>query len=177
MKRIFIILILSAAFLGACSKKSTVRTYGIDTIDNLRYNTIAYEVYGFSFSQAKLVGTNASSYDIIVDLYNDIIDVQPRPALQANNLKPSFFKIADYGTEDEAKTAFDNLKTVPQPQQWLDIADYIAANQIWIYRSDNEKYTKIRIVEVKNEKMEKYVDYAECKFQWVHQPDGSVNFP
>ena len=170
MKRLFIILTLAIVFMAACKKQFSVRTSGTDTIDNIKHLTTF--VYGFSFSQAKLVETGS---DIVLDLKKESATLIP--TLQANNRLPSFLKVGEYANEDEAKNAFDNLKTIPEPQQWLDMADPIAPNQVWIYRSNNEKYTKFRIVEVKIEKIELVVDYAECTFQWIHQPDGSVNFP
>jgi len=176
MKRLFIILISAIVFLSACNKEATVRTSGTDTIDNLRYQTISYHVYGFSFSQAKLVAT--PKHDIVIDLIH-AVGVPLRPALQANNFHSSFFKAGEYDTEDEAKEVFDNLKTITAMAAiaWSDMADPVAPNQIWLYRSNDEKFTKIRIVEVKNEKKEQFFDYAECTFQWVHQPDGSLTFP
>jgi len=178
MKRLFFILISTVVFLGACKKQPTVRTSGTDTIDNLRYQTISYHVYGFSFSQAKLIATNTTpAPDIIIDLvYKD--GTPPSPALQTNNLLASFLKIGEYDTEDEAKEVFDNLKTITAIAiSWSDMAEPVAPNQIWVYRSNDEKYTKIRIKEVKIDKLEEFVDYAECTFQWVHQPDGSLSFP
>ena len=161
--------------LVACKKDAAVRTSGTDTIDNIIHPSISYYAYGFSFSQAKLVATNSTPPPDITFLLNS----DDIPTLQTNNFHPSFLKIRDFASESEAKAAFDYLKTVQDSQQWLDIASHIAEiapNQVWVYRSDKEKYTKIRIVEI-NEKEEQEVAYVECKFQWVHQPDGSVNFP
>ena len=173
MKRLFVIILLSIiVLLPACKKEIKVRTYGTDTIDNRVFQDITYYVYGFSFSQAKLVATNAYPAPDIVLILNE----DDKLILQTNNFLPSFFKIGEYANEDEAKKTFDNLKTVPKPQQWLDMTEPIVSNQIWVYRSNNEKYTKFRIVETEN-KIEQGVSYYECKFQWVHQPDGSENFP
>ena len=181
MKRLFIILISAAVFLGACKKEATVRTSGTDTIDNVKYHAISYHVYGFSFSQAKLVATNATPPpDIMVNfVYSD--DAPPRPTLQTNNFHPSFYKLGEYDTEDEAKEAFDDFMKnsnimVELPGSFEDIADPIAPNQIWLYMN-NAKYTKIRIVEVIIDKLEGLVDYVECTFEWVHQPDGRLSFP
>jgi hypothetical protein len=176
MKRLLIILISTVAILSACKKEIKVRTSGTDTIDNIVYKNVTWFYYGFSFSQAKLVATESNPGPDIV-LFLDKDDTSSWLTLQANNLLPSFFKIGEYASEDEAKTAFDNLKTVPAPQQWLDMANPIIPNQVWIYRSDKERYTKFKIVETKNEMKEQIVPYGECTFQWVHQPDGSVNFP
>ena len=175
MKQQSIILISAIVLLVACKKEITVRTYGTDTIDNIVYQNVTWFYYGFSFSQAKLVSTESTpGPDIVLYLNKD--DVSSRVTLQANNFLPSFFKIGEYANENEAKKAFDNLKTVPAPQQWHDMADPVAPNQVWVYRSNSEKYTKFRIVDLKS-KTQQGVTYDECTFQWVHQPDGSVNFP
>ena len=172
MNRLFFTLISTVILLVACKKDGAVRTSGTDKIDNIVHQDVTYYVYGFSFSQAKLVSTESNPRpDIVLHPVES-----SRPTLQTNNFLPSFFKIGEYANENEAKKAFDNLKTVPTPQQWLDMADPVAPNQVWVYRSDKEKYTKFRIVDIKS-KTQKGVTYDECTFQWVHQPDGSVNFP
>ena len=173
MKRLLLTLISVIVLLPACKKEIKVRTSGIDKIDNTIYHNIAYHAYGFSFSQAKLVATNASPAPDIVLILNE----GDKLILQTNNFLPSFLKIGEYTNEDEAKKAFDNLKTVPEPQQWLEWANPVVPNQVWVYRSGDEKYTKFRIVETKIEILEEVVPYGECTFQWVHQPDKSKSFP
>jgi hypothetical protein len=174
MKKIVFIFLGSFLILTACTKKEPTRTSGIDTIDNITYFSTTYYNYGFSFSGAKLVSTiNAQGYDI--SLYVNVDTLPPRLTLQNNNLKPSFFKIGDYADETTAQSAFNNLKTV-SVTQWQDMADPINANQVWIYRSGNEDYTKFRIVSTVNETRQGIV-YGECTFQWVYQPDGSLTFP
>ena len=151
-----------------------MRTSGIDTIDNSTYQTTTYFVYGFSFSRAMLVSTIEShGYDIVLYVNND--SPPGRLTFQANNLKPSFAKAGDYADAEAAKTAFNNLKTIPA-LQWQDMADPIAPNQLWIYRTGSENYVKIRIVSTINE-IRSTLPYGECTFQWVIQPDGSTTFP
>ena len=177
MKRLFVVLISTIVFLFACKKEVTVRTSGTDTIDNTIYpDGPAYYVFGFSFSQAKLMQESANSDskpDIV--LPRNVDNTISPLTLQANNLLPSFLKIGEYDTEEEAKTAFNNLKTVPEGA-WIEMINPVVPNQVWVYRSNNEKYTKFRIVSIINE-MRENIPYGECTFQWVHQPDGSVNFP
>ncbi|MDR2886649.1 MAG: hypothetical protein LBV26_01395 [Bacteroidales bacterium] len=176
MKQLFIILILVIAILPACKKDTAVRTSGTDTIDNTIHMDVTYFAYGFSFSQAKLIATtSAPGPDVVLFLNDD--NTPSRLVLQANNRLPSFFKVGEYASDEEAKEVFNNLKTVPEAQQWFSIAEPIVPNQVWIYRANDEKYTKFRIIETVNEMMEDIVAYGECTFKWVHQPDGSVNFP
>ncbi|HUX96861.1 MAG TPA: hypothetical protein VMV47_14095 [Bacteroidales bacterium] len=173
MKRLSLILLVFIA-LASCEKEVRVRTTGTDTIDNTTYTGSTYFVYGFSFSTGKLVSTeNNPGPDITI--YVNKVNTPYTLTLQANNLEPSFYKVGDYADEEAAKTAFDNLKSVSSAQ-WTDMADPIAPNQVWIYRSGDEKYTKLRIISTINE-IRQLIAYGECAFQWVHQPDGSLTFP
>jgi hypothetical protein len=174
MKRVVFILLSLLVILAGCTKKEPIRTSGTDTIDNITYFSTTYYNYGFSFSGAKLVSTNLNpgpDITIFVNPGNSATSL----TLQTNNLKPSFFKAGDFPDGAAAKTAFDNLKTV-SVTQWVDMADPIVANQVWIYRSGTDIYTKFRIVSTVNETRQS-IPYGECTFQWLIQPDGSSTFP
>ena len=164
------------SIITGCTKTESTRTSGIDTIDNITYFSTTYYVYGFSFSGAKLVATTTSPEpDIILYVNSDFLP--SRLTLQSNNLKPSFFKVGDFSDEAAAKSAFDNLKTVSVSEsQWMEMADPIQVNQVWIYRSGTDTYAKIRIVSTVNETRNS-LPYGECKFEWVYQSDGSLTFP
>jgi hypothetical protein len=174
MKRVVFILLSLIVVLAGCTKKEPTRTSGNDTIDNITYFSTTYYNYGFSFSGAKLVSTNLNPGPDITIFVNPGTGT-PTLTLQANNLKPSFFKVGDFPDEATAKTAFDNLKTV-SVSLWLDMADPIIANQVWIYRSGTGIYTKFRIISTVNETRQ-LIPYGECTFQWLIQPDGSSTFP
>jgi hypothetical protein len=160
--------------LSACTKVEPTRTTGIDTIDNITYMSSTYYVYGFSFSQAKLISTIENpGPDIIV--YVNVDNLPARLTLQENNLKPSYYKVGEFVDESAAIASFNNLKTV-SVTQWVDMADPVKANQVWIYRTGSEKYAKIRIISTVNETRQG-IPYGECSFQWVYQSDGSSTFP
>jgi len=174
MKRIIYFLLIIIASISACTKVEDTPTSGNVTIDNSTYQSTTYYVFGFSFSQGKRVSTlEDPGPDIIIYVNSD--NTPSRLTLQANNLKPSFSKVGDYADEASAIAAFDNLKTV-SATQWTDMADPVTANQVWIYRSGDEKYAKIRIITTVNE-IRQTIPYGECTFQWVFQPDGSLTFP
>jgi hypothetical protein len=173
-KRVELILLSFIIIVAGCTKKESTRTSGIDTIDNITHFSTTYFNYGFSFSSAKLLSTNLNPGPDIT-LFLNTGNVPPTLTLQTNNLKPSFYKLDDYSDEASAKTAFDNLKTV-SVTQWLDMAEPILANQVWIYRSGSDVYTKFRIISLVNETRQS-VPYGEITFQWITQPDGSSTFP
>ena len=172
-KHIYILLIV-LSILAGCTKVEKTRTSGTDTIDNITYQSTTYYVYGFSFSEAKLIKTYPDPKPDII-IYVNVDTQNPRLTLQAYNLKPSFYKVGDFGNADAAMSAFNNLKTV-SVTQWQEMADPINDNQVWLYRTGAEKYAKIRIISTVNENRQG-IDYGECTFQWVFQADGSLTFP
>ena len=166
-----IILIVILALAG-CKKENDARTSGTDTIDNLRYLSTTWYTYGFSFSTAKLVSTEATPKpDITIDT---AFAQRPNAYLQGS-INSSFYKYGAYNDEASAIAAFDALKQV-NVTAWEDWANPVSVNDIWIFKSTGEKYTKIRIVNLKQEKIQG-VTVTEVTFQWVHQPDGSLTFP
>jgi hypothetical protein len=175
MRRLLFITIIPLFFLTACRKDDIPDTSGTATINNILTfdsNLQTYVVYGFLFSQAKLVSSeNSQPPDITIGndgtLYNLII--------QANNLKNSFYKAGEYPDASSAKQAFDDL-TAPSVLQWVVWADLVKANQIWIYKSGTDHYAKFRIISTVSETRSGR-DYAECTFEWCYQPDGSLTFP
>lgn len=174
MKRQAFILLAVISIFSGCTKKESTRTSGIDTIDNTTLYSTTYYQYGFYFPGAKLLATTSNPGPDITLFVNDETGT-PRLTLQSDNLNPSFFKVGDYADAATAQTAFDNLKTV-SVTTWADMADPINANQVWIYKSGTENYTKFRIVSIVNETRQS-VAYGECTFQWVYQPNGSSTFP
>jgi hypothetical protein len=132
-----------------------------------------YYVYGFTFSGGKLVSTeNTPGPDITVDtLSNAPYSI----VFQTSSLRPSFYRFGNYFSVDEAKSAFDGLKSFGSPN-WTEWAEPVLPNQIWIFKSSADRYTKIRIISTTRRK-EKGVPVVEVTFEWVHQPDGSLTFP
>ena len=98
--------------------------------------------------------------------------------LQANNLNNSFYKAGEFADATSAQQAFKNLTSLPVPQSadWTEWAYSIKPNQVWIYRSGTEHYSKFRIISTKSQTGVPR-DFAECTFEWVYQPDGSLTFP
>jgi hypothetical protein len=173
MRKGFYFLIL-VTLLSGCTKVEKTPTSGTVTIDNTTYQSTTYYYIGFSFSKATLVSTTSNPGPEIL-VYVNSSGTPSRLTLQANNLKPSFYKLGDYTDEAAAIIAFNDLKTI-SVTQWTDMADPVTPNQVWIYRAGNDTYAKFRIISTVNE-IRLNIPYAECKFQWVYQPDGSLTFP
>lgn len=166
------IMLLSLFLQVSCRKDDTPDTSGIATIDNTRTLGQTYYVYGFLFSKGIKVSTlDSPPPDITVD--SDGTNV----LFMADNYKDSFYKAGEYNDASSAENAFNNLKsTTVSETDWAGMASPVKVNQIWIYRSGTEHYVKIRIITVIAE-IRAGNPYAECKFQWVYQPDGTLTFP
>jgi hypothetical protein len=174
MKNTVLIILLTGSILFSCKKDNTPSNSGTVTIDNKTYQSTTYYVYGFSFSTAKKISTLENPGPDVVVYVN--ADAPPnRLTLQAANLNPSFYKIGDYPDAQAAVSAFDNLKTVGV-YQWVEMADPINDNQVWVFRTGSECYAKIRIISTVNETRNNLA-YGECTFEWLYQPDGSTTFP
>lgn len=155
--------------LGGCDGNE-VPNSGTITLDNELYESGSYYYsLGLSFAEGKAVPTlpEPNRYDIIVQAGNE-------PFLSANTLEPAFALKGEYGSESEAINAFDALVSVGTVS-YIDLALPLKANQVWVIRTRDNKYAKIRTITVS------YTSgsdpFASCKFEWVFQPDGSTQFP
>jgi hypothetical protein len=170
MRKILSTGLLMIISLSSCNKNVIIPTQGIITINNITAQSQTYYVYGFLFSEAKLVTTlDNPDPDITVDSDGTYL------YLQTTSLNNSFFRFGEYDDETTAIEAFKGLKSITNPQ-WAEWADKAGPNQIWIFRSGTDHYAKIRIISTVAEVRDGR-NYAECKFEWVYQPDGSLTFP
>jgi hypothetical protein len=173
VKRLYLLCFL--AFLSACNKDE-VPLSGIVTIDNQIYGTTVYYAYGFSFSKAaKVSSLDSPGPDITVQAGVVTGGVVIEPFLSANTLKPSFGLEGTYGSAGEAQAAFNALSDVGTPT-WVDLASPLTNNQVWVIRTGDGKYAKIRTIEVVLDQVAA-PPFATCKFEWIYQPDGTSKFP
>jgi hypothetical protein len=173
---LFYILLFSLLVLGSCKKDEAPVTSGTATIDNTTTLGQTYYVYGFLFSEAKKVSTLGDPVDVLtisaeVDINNDIT----RITFNANTYKESFFLSGEYSDAASASSAFDNLTSFSNPV-WSDPPVEVRLNQIWLFRTTQNKYAKIWVVDTVAQKRNN-IAYAECTFKWEYQPDGTLTFP
>lgn len=167
------ILLIAFCMIPSCKKDKEIPTTGTATINNkLVFDSKrqTYIGYGFLFSKAELVSILAKpGPDITVSTDGSNL------SFQANNLKDSFYKTGDYPDAATASEEFAKL-TAPSVLQWQGMAFQVKPDQIWIYRSGDENFTKIRVISIVSE-IRDNIDYAECTFEWRYQPDGTLTFP
>lgn len=151
---------------------------GTITLTNELYDADSYYyALGLSFDEGKEVPTQPDQYraDITVQAGPVTTGGPSVPYLSANTLNPPFALAGEYASEGEARNAFDDLKS-PGTLSWLGLATPLKANQVWVVRTRQSTYAKIRIIEVVIDTSAN-PDYASCKFEWVWQPDGTATFP
>lgn len=173
----FIVLALFA-FPG-CRKEDKPVYSGIMTISNkLAGTSPTYYNEGFHVPTGKKIPDLNNRSDII-SVFSDY-DVNYTPIkiyFATNNFKNSFFLYGEYTDAKTAGNAFKSLVQFTEPQ-WTELGDSVGANQIWLYRTSDSRYAKMRIISTVLEKRTGMLyPYAECTFEWVFQPDGTKTFP
>jgi hypothetical protein len=172
--RLVVILFLTLFFAGCddTDKPGKIKTSGSETIDNSLYGTGPYYALGFNFAKAEKVSSlSTPKPDLILESGGtpDIFILQTGTGLNGFYLK------GEYSDEASAILAFNNL-TAFSIYAWEEWANPVKPNQVWIYRSADEHYAKIRIISTSFQDLDPR-DYAECTFEWVYQPDGTLTFP
>lgn len=175
--RLWLIPALAVMLLLAGCGGDDEKNSGTITLTSELYDAGSYYYgLGLSFEEAEAVPTLPDQYraDIIVNA-GPVTTGGPVVAyLTVNTLKPPFALIGAYGSESEARSAFDGLKNVGIVT-YIDLATPLAANQIWVVKARDDRYAKLRIIDVSLTLTPE--SRATCTFEWVYQPDGSATFP
>ncbi|MDZ7633698.1 MAG: hypothetical protein U5L72_04335 [Bacteroidales bacterium] len=135
-----------------------------------------YYALGLSFDEGKEVPTLPDQYraDITVQA-GPLVTGGPEVAyLSANTLNPPFALTGEYATEGDARNAFEGLTSVGT-LSWIELAAPLKANQVWVVKTRDNKYAKLRTIEVTLTTVPARL--ATCRLEWVYQPDGSTTFP
>lgn len=154
------------------------KTSGTITLSSELYESGSYYyAMGLSFDEGGEVPT-------LPDQYRADITIQAGPVttggpvmayLSANTLDPPFALAGSFGSATEAKNAFNALLSVGS-YSWTDLAAPLAPNQVWVVKTRDAKYAKLRIITVTiNTTVSPAI--ASCSLEWVWQPDGSATFP
>ena len=177
MKGIYLIILILFFALTGCKKNDYPRHSGTMTINNEAVDK-NYSVYGFYVPTGKKVLNLNSQQDVIIIQPDFDVDTTVRKLyLTSNNIYNSFYRFGQYTDDAAASLAFKNLISFTDPQ-WTAMGDSVKANQIWLFKTFDEKYAKLRIISTLTRKQpDKPFPYAECTFEWVYQPDGSLTFP
>lgn len=180
MKRFWTILIIVFLFFPGCKKNSGPILSGTITIENTltQVDNGPYYALGFSVPTGKKVSTLNDPANVISVLADaDQNNVVKRVYFGTWSLENSFYRYGEYSNPTTASAAFKGLTSFTSPQ-WIEEGDTVRPNQIWLFRTWDDKYAKLRIIDTMTmKKPDMPFPYAECTFEWVFQPDGSLTFP
>jgi hypothetical protein len=178
MRRVFPIILIILVTISGCKKDKTPPDAGTITIDNELSGSGPYYAYGFSVPAGVKVSTLDAPLNVITILEDHDINMVVRKLFfGCENFENSFSKYGEYADGTAAKTAFDLLKTFTV-QTWAATGDSVKPDQVWLFRTSDEKYAKIRVISTFTEiRAGMPFPYAECTFEWVYQPDGTKIFP
>jgi hypothetical protein len=177
MRRIYLIIFIVLVALTGCKKVKTPPDSGTITINNELSGSGPYYAFGFSVKTGTKVSTLSSPLDVITILgATDINSEVKKFLLSCENFENSFSKYGDYTDATTAKNAFENLKTFTATT-WTASGDSVLPDQIWLFRTSDEKYAKIRIISTFSEaRAGMPYPYCETTLEWVYQPDGTLIF-
>jgi hypothetical protein len=179
MKRWFIPALAVISLLAGCDGKDQQNS-GTITLTNELFGTTVYYSMGLSFGEGKAISSlTTPGPDVFVEAGSIAAGSAVEPFLSANTLEPAFGFAGEYMTESAAVAAFRALTDVSPLSSGLSYSDLAAPlkkNQVWVVRSRDNTYAKIRIIEVVLD-TDATPDFSSCKLEWVWQPDGSATFP
>lgn len=163
--------------LAGCGGKDQ-KTSGTITLSSELYDGGSYYyAMGLSFDEAGEVPTlpDETRADIILQAGPIVTGGPVVIYLTANTFTPPFALAGTYNTESEAKSAFKALTSIGN-YSWSNLAVGVAANKIWVVKTRDARYAKIRIISTSLDTSGD-VPVATCTLEWVWQPDGSTTFP
>jgi hypothetical protein len=178
MRKLFLIVMI-AVMAAACSKDDgPVPVSGTVTLSSKSVEGGGtFYVLGYTFSTASFTrSTSNPGPDVALLHTTGAAGAYSGSYFAAVTFLPSFRLYGEYAGANEAETAFDALTEVPGGESWGETGDGLAINQIWIVRTAEEKYAKIRIISLEVPSAVSPVN-SECRFEWVFQPDGTSTFP
>ncbi len=163
--------------LAGCGGDDQV-TSGRITLTNELYDGDSYfYALGLSFDEAKEVPTLPDQYRADITLLAGAVSGGgPVMAfLTSNTLDAPFALVSNHVTAAESVSAFKALKNVGS-YTWIDLAVPLSNNQVWVVKTRDARYAKLRIISVT---LDTSGDdpVATCTLEWVWQPDGSATFP
>jgi hypothetical protein len=170
-------ILCSACLLTVSCKKDDGPVYaGTVKINNIVSQT-DYSATGLHFPTGRLIKNTSSQEDVMVIQTDFDVNYNVRKLyLSVNNDNASFFKYGEYPDTESATTAFKNLKSVGTVV-WEELADTVVPNQVWLFRTSDDRYAKFRIVSTFSEKRDNMVyPYGEAVVEWVFQPDATPSF-
>lgn len=178
MRKLLVLFLIIS--VSACQKKNRVPTSGEATINSDRIlSGSAYSIQGFSFATGSVILYNPGSPTNIPDLFVlPIADTQGNATgayFDSPNQYESFSLVNTLENADEALQFFNSYLTV-DVSDYTSLANPLLINQVWVFKTNSGNFAKLLILRILNQ-VKDATPYAEVRFKWVYQPDGSTKFP
>ena len=171
------ILIAVFLMLNACDREDPVQYSGTVTLTNEVSFGPTYYTYGLSITTGEMVSMVNDPLNVITIMGTED-DGNYICYFETGNYQNSFYLYDQYPDETTCKNAFNNLTSFTLPLQWEGLGYDVKENQIWLYRTSNEKYAKIRVISTSAEADDtRHYPYVTCTLEYVYQPDGTLTFP
>ena len=178
MKKIIYIIIFAAIIQSSCDKNNNDKTSGENSLNSeLILSGQTYSIQGFSFESGSVILYNPASSTSIPDIFvlPDSQNNELSAYLDTENPFESFALAGTFQTSGDALDFFNNYKKV-EINSYIPFAKPVLENQVWIFKTRNNKYAKLLILKV-NTSVKNLEPFAEITFKWAYQPDGSTIFP
>lgn len=176
MKNTFIFLLLVSLFLSCKKEENEVKTSGeVILSSEILGSEPIYYVEGFLFSEAKKIkyyNTSTPIPDLVLE--NNIQGEISGANLTSPQNNEAFYKAGEFENLSEAETFYLNLNNVGAAS-FSATASSISANQVYIFKSRENKYAKILIKDY-NVFQGLFSKYVEITTVWMYQPNGETTF-
>lgn len=175
----FILLLIAQISLFSCKKDEPVPVKGEEVLtSNKSVSGQTYSVTGFSFataSQVKYTLGGTESVDIILNEMIDQFGVPYDVYLSSPSNYEAFKLYGTYQTAQEAESAFTAYRTI-DATSFSDKTGGLTPNTIYTYKSKDNKYAKILIMNVKLIETSGVTPFFSISLKWAFQPDGTTSF-
>ncbi len=172
-----LMLILSVV---SCGKEEVPLRGTVTLSSKILPSDLSFYAVGFNFTTARFSRTDQTPFpQIVLRADTDVSGLITAVSFNGDTgfAYSPFALEGSYGTAAEASAAFNALNDIdPSDYVWSEMGRPVTVNQVWLFRTRDERYARMRILAV-SEIYSEDAPYAECRFEWVFQPDGSTSFP
>jgi len=151
------------------------------------FGTDSYYLFGYHFEDAEYYRFSKfeTKGDPVPDIINEGMrilqggEVAVLPQFNAPNPveKMGFALIGEYGSLEQARTAYEAYTSVGNDLQFETVSDTVELYQLWIQRTREGNYAKLLVKDILFDQGESGNKYSEVVMEYTYQPDGSSTFP
>lgn len=135
-----------------------------------------YHFESSSFLEFSYAETEGEIPDIVLEPYR-LLDGSIKPGFSSPSNNYGFALAGSYENRETSEDFFNNvLKEVDTTLSFTASSDTVRLYQIWILKTSSGNYAKLHVLDIELVDNE-FGRYNNVTLDYVHQPDGSPNFP